>query len=56
MIKKNIFRGRRFTEGEIKLIRDIAEKHRHETRTKISKMICELLNWRQPNGRLKVKR
>lgn len=53
MKDKNIFRGRRFTEAEIKLIRNIAEKHRHETRTKISKMICELLNWRQPNGRLK---
>jgi len=53
MIKENIFRGRRFTEAEIKLIRDIAEKNRNETRTKISKMICELINWRQSNGRLK---
>lgn len=53
MIKEHTFRGRRFTETEIKLIREAAEKHRSETRTKISKIICELLNWRQPNGRLK---
>jgi len=53
MKKKNIFRGRKFSEAEIKLIRDLTEKDRHETRTKISKMVCELINWRQPNGVLK---
>ena len=53
MSEGHVFRGRKFSEAEIKLIRDIAEKHRHETRTKISKMICELINWRQSNGRLK---
>lgn len=49
MSEDHIFRGRRFSNQEIALIKVIAEKYRHETRTKISRMICEAINWRQPN-------
>jgi len=53
MSENNIFRAGKFSQAEIELMRDIAKKHRTETRTKISKMICELINWRQANGVLK---
>jgi len=53
MSENNIFRAGKFSQAEIELMRDIAKKHRTETRTKISKMICELINWRQTNGVLK---
>lgn len=53
MSKGYVFRGRKFNEKEIALIKSVAEEHRNESRRKISKMICELINWRQPNGILK---
>lgn len=53
MNQNNIFRGRKFTNNEIELIGKMAKENRNESRRKISKMICELINWRQPNGVLK---
>lgn len=52
--KDYIFRGRKFSSEDIKMIRDEIEKHPHYSKTKISKLICEILNWRQINGSLKV--
>ena len=49
-----IFRGRHFKEEEIRLIQEIIDKYFLRGRRGIAKIICEEINWRQYNGRLKV--
>ena len=49
-----IFRGRHFKEGEIRLIQEIIDKYFLKGRKEIAKIVCEEINWRQYNGRLKV--
>jgi hypothetical protein len=49
-----IFRGRQFSGEEIRLIRDIVEKGAAKSRRSLGGEICEKLDWRSPNGNLKV--
>ena len=51
--KEYIFRGRKFNQEDIQVIKGIAEKYSNENKTKIIKVVCETFNWRQPNGYLK---
>jgi len=53
-INQYIFRGRSFKEEEIRLIQEIIEKNYSRGRKAIARIICESLNWRQHNGRLKI--
>jgi len=53
METKIVIRGRRITEDEITFVRSIIERHFSQGRTFISKELCHLWNWRQPNGSLK---
>ncbi|MDP3065351.1 MAG: DUF4338 domain-containing protein [Methanobacteriaceae archaeon] len=54
MQKKSIvLRGKQFNLGTITTIQTIVEEHFSKGRTLISEAVCEELNWRQPNGRLK---
>jgi hypothetical protein len=46
--------GRTFTAAEIETIRRITDDPWHTTRTSIARAVCEALDWRQPNGELKV--
>jgi len=46
-------RGRHFAPKELMLIRAMVENSQEDHRFAISKKICEALDWRQPNGRLK---
>ncbi|MFQ5868077.1 MAG: Druantia anti-phage system protein DruA [bacterium] len=48
-----IFRGRKFSLSEIKIIKKVIESNQGKSRRDISKKICELINWRQLNGKLK---
>jgi hypothetical protein len=48
-----IFWARYFTPKDIELIKDIIQTYGAKGRSKISQVICEELNWRQVNGRLK---
>ncbi len=48
-----VARGRRFTRRQILRIAEIVERHYHEGRTRISQQVCQVLQWKQPNGRLK---
>jgi hypothetical protein len=48
-----VFYGRSFLATEIELIRDVVSDFRSLTLTEISRTICELLEWKRPNGRLK---
>jgi hypothetical protein len=50
---KNFYRycGRQFTAEELATIRDIIEKE--QSRAKISRLVCQALNWRKPDGGLK---
>ena len=52
-MKPCIFRGRQFTESEIALIKQVISSNKNFSRRRISRTICEILNWRQENGRLK---
>ena len=49
-----VFRGRYFNEEEIRLIQSIVEKHYSKGRKAIARIICESIDWHQPNGRLKI--
>jgi hypothetical protein len=46
-------RGRHFAPGELAQIRAVVEDSPQDHRFALSKKICEALDWRQPNGRVK---
>ena len=46
-------RGRVFSHEELLRVRAIVEASPDKHRYALSKMICEALDWRQANGRLK---
>ena len=48
-----IIRGRHFAPEELQEIRAVVEGSPGDHRFAISKKVCEVLDWRQPNGRLK---
>jgi hypothetical protein len=48
-----VFCGRSFLATEIELIRDVVSDFPSLSRTEIARTICELLEWKRPNGRLK---
>jgi Domain of unknown function (DUF4338) len=50
---KLTFAGRAFSIEEVQLIQEISRDYRSLGRTEISRTICELLEWKRPNGRLK---
>jgi len=56
-MKKNVigmrYSGREFKEAEIELIRDIISSDPKLNRQKISKLVCEALNWYKRDGGLK---
>jgi hypothetical protein len=47
--------GRSFTADEINLIRQTVKTFSSLSLTELSKTICELLDWKRPNGKLKNK-
>jgi len=47
------FAGRTFSVQELQLIQEISRDYQSLGRTEISRTLCELLEWRRPNGRLK---
>ncbi len=51
--KLYIFRGREFSFFEIKIIKQVIEDNQGKSRRDVSKKICEVINWRQLNGKLK---
>ena len=46
-------RGRRFTREELEFIQHAVNEHYQSGRTKISRVVCDVLGWRQPNRWLK---
>jgi len=46
-------RGRYFASEELTRIREVVRDSPEDHRFAISKRVCEVLDWRQPNGRLK---
>jgi len=48
-----IFRARHFTQEEIQLVKEIVQDYWSKGRFRIAQIICERLDWRQLNGRLK---
>lgn len=51
--KDLIIRGIKITDNEINEIKDLVHQYWQQGRTYISKEVCRLWNWRQPNGWLK---
>ncbi len=47
-------KGRRFEPGEVHLVKEVVESCRQLTRQELANTICELLEWRRPNGSLKT--
>ena len=48
-----VFCGRNFSATEIELIHDVVSDFRSLSLTELARTICELLEWKRPNGRLK---
>src|SRR5206468_9015629 len=48
-----IYSGRRFSPEELALMRQAATDYASLGITEIARTICEWLDWRRPNGRLK---
>lgn len=48
-----MFCGRRFAAEEVALIRDVVARFGALSRTELANTVCELLEWKRPNGRLK---
>ncbi len=44
------YRGRVVTESDVEFIRRLIAEHPGASRRKLSKLLCEAWNWRQPNG------
>jgi hypothetical protein len=49
-----VYCGRRFSPEEMLTIRELIQNNPGLKRTPLSRKICELLQWRQPNGALKA--
>ena len=49
-----VYCGRHFSTEDIEAIRRLIEQNPHLKRTPLSRRVCELLQWRQPNGALKA--
>jgi hypothetical protein len=45
-----VYRGRPITTGDIDFIRDLIERNPDDHRTALSRRICQVWNWTQPNG------
>lgn len=45
--------GKEFSTETIDMIRDILAENQQISRTQLSRQVCEVLNWRSPNGSLK---
>jgi len=48
-----VIRGRQVTSQDIDLIRSLIDQHQEQGRTFISRELCRIWNWQQPNGALK---
>jgi len=48
--------GKEFTTEEINQIQDIIAQNQDISRGKLSRLVCERLNWRSANGKLKEMR
>ena len=49
-----VFKGRQFEAFEIELIEDVVERYPRLSRQELANTVCELLEWRRPNGGLKT--
>ncbi len=47
------FSGRHFSISEVEMIREVAAQCTALSLTEISRTLCELLDWKRPNGKLK---
>lgn len=47
--------GRTFSAKQLRLIRQLLVNHPHLSRHELAATVCELLDWRRPNGRLKTR-
>ena len=48
-----VIRGRQVTSQDIGLIRSLVDQYQPQGRTFISRELCRIWNWHQPNGALK---
>jgi hypothetical protein len=47
--------GRTFSAEQLRLVRQLLANHPHLSRHELAATVCELLDWRRPNGRLKTR-
>ena len=53
MDRAGVIQGRVMGTTEVDYIRQLLSENPHFSRYKISRVLCQLWNWRDPNGQLK---
>jgi len=51
--QKQRYCGRDFTSAEMETIRALITEHPAANRARLSRLVCDLLGWRKPDGKLK---
>jgi len=51
--RERVFCGRRFSSNELEFIGELVESCSGISRTELAYTVCELLDWKRPNGKLK---
>ncbi len=49
------FCGQPVSASQLELIGELAARYHHLSRQELTNTVCELLNWRRPNGRAGAK-
>ncbi|WP_218188145.1 hypothetical protein [Desulfosarcina cetonica] len=53
-IEQQRFCGREFSAEEVSLIQEVVDTCGGVSRNELAKTVCELLDWKRPNGGLKA--
>lgn len=53
MVEVMVYRGRGISAEEIEWMRDLIGRHPEASRRRLSQLVCEAWEWRQPNGALR---
>ncbi len=53
-LPKTTFSGRRFTRKQLALVQETVQTFKNLSRNELALTVCEHLNWKTPNGQLKV--
>ncbi|MCD6152016.1 MAG: hypothetical protein J7J70_10255, partial [Deltaproteobacteria bacterium] len=54
LLPHTTFSGRRFTRKQLKLVQETVQTFKHLSLSELALTLCENLEWKTPNGQLKI--